>query len=179
MIKILKEDAQYKYLYRAISPVICKVEEGGSLFRDDYEALGHVEELSTAVESEMKAMGSKGLAEYLSDYHKNIYGKIESIKVKLRVRDDKVVAHTIIASNEQLNDITLKELKEYITGQFSDGWGEGFEQRAIDDFDYEIEDEYYDEEEEEFVTDSYTETGYVYYSFWSSDSDWYINIEEV
>ena len=52
---------------------------------------------------------------------------------------------------EALTDDETEILKDWISGQNSDGWGEGFEQRPID-----------------------TEDGDLYVSFWHSGSDYSI-----
>ena len=55
----------------------------------------------------------------------------------------------------ELTPEELAELKDYISGQASDGWGEGFEQRPID-----------------------TDQGEVYVHLWSFDRDWSIQTEQ-
>lgn len=52
--------------------------------------------------------------------------------------------------DRKLNQKEIDTLKDYLSGQYSDGWGEGFEQTPIDDW---------------------------YISTWSSDPDWEISLK--
>ena len=105
-----------------------------------------------------------GLVQYFDDhtiakaFTKTTFVTVEKLKVK-----DKFqlmgVCYCILDEDaektENLLDNIIEEIKKNITGQYSDGWGEGFEQKVIETFD-----------------------GGVYVSFWSSDDDWNIEVQK-
>lgn len=81
------------------------------------------------------ALGSEdGKPCNLMDYfHGNpaIAEKVESAVVSVKEADGVLYGCTTLWLKELLEADELTELCEYITGQYSDGWGEGFEQREI------------------------------------------------
>lgn len=70
----------------------------------------------------------------LMDYfHGNpaIAEKVESAVVSVKETEGVLYGCTTLQLKEYLEADEMNELCEYITGQYSDGWGEGFEQREI------------------------------------------------
>ena len=61
----------------------------------------------------------------------------------------------ILALNDDLTEKEFEKIKDEITGQASDGWSEGFEQREIS-----------------------TDTGDIYISFWNASNSWSIKTAE-
>lgn len=57
--------------------------------------------------------------------------KVESAVVSVKEEDGVLYGCTTLQLKDFLESAELTELCEYITGQYSDGWGEGFEQRDI------------------------------------------------
>ena len=70
----------------------------------------------------------RGLMLYFSGTE-SIDRKVESVKISVENRDGKLYGVAVCDLKQPLTAVELSELKEYITGQYSDGWGEGFEQR--------------------------------------------------
>ena len=82
------------------------------------------------IREELKRYGEDDLMQYF-DGSESIQGKIQSAVVTIENKDGILYGCTKLELNEFLNPEELKELGDYITGQYSDGWGEGFEQQDI------------------------------------------------
>lgn len=134
-------------------------------------AMSYGDDIAKAAEKSFK---EDKLHEYL-DFPLNT--KVKSMVLRIPY-PTKSVAEIVVMTSESLTDEEKELLLENITGQLSDGWGEGFEQREIasyDTEDYEIEE---DEETGETEEVPYTSKVYVYGQFWWNDErgshKWYI-----
>lgn len=65
------------------------------------------------------------------DRNVSIKEKVTSAVVSVKNVNDVLYGCTTLQLKEFLDADELNELCDYITGQYSDGWGEGFEQREI------------------------------------------------
>ena len=97
----------------------------------NYEAIRYVDNINAALRREdLPAEAERGLMHY---YGKNdeVDRKVRKVTFAAEVRDQKLwgVAECQIAG--ELTPVELTELKEFVSGQASDGFGEGFEQREI------------------------------------------------
>ena len=72
---------------------------------------------------------------------------------------------TVTYSEEPTNDI-LEKTKDWITGQYSDGWGEGLEQQSFSSYEDEDEIEYEDEETGEIYTETEKVEKNIYVKLW-------------
>ena len=83
-----------------------------------------------AIREELERYGEDDLMQYF-DGSESIQGKIQSAVVTIENQEGTLYGCTKLELKEFLNPEELKELGDYITGQYSDGWGEGFEQQDI------------------------------------------------
>ena len=90
------------------------------------------------------------------------YEKLISTKIICEKINNTIFGAAECEVSDDWTDDDTAQLKEYLSGQYSDGWGEGFEQHEIAS--YEEDDEFWDDEDEEYYYD--TTTYYVYVSFW-------------
>lgn len=97
---------------------------------------------------------------------------VKAISAQMYPTDDFKRLIIEIKTMIRLDDNQLERLRDWITGQMSDGWGEGFEQRELDTYS-EIEYEPYYEEDEDGNEIEYEDeieiNYYVYGQVWWSD----------
>ena len=60
-----------------------------------------------------------------------VKAKVLSAIPSVELRDGELMGCTTVRLKEPLDKAEMSALQEYLLGQFSDGWGEGFEQREI------------------------------------------------
>ena len=116
----------FKYVFE--SPILISRYDTTNDIEIESNFLPYFEEcksaLINAVDAEMQELRPRGFAEYLNE---PLNSKINLILVV--VQDS--VAKTFVRAKEKLTEDEIKEIKDYMKGQFSDGWGEGFEQHSF------------------------------------------------
>lgn len=118
---------------------------------DRYDVLAHKDSILAAIVKErMPDEAERGLMKY---YHEDdsVCRKVQSFVFTVEQVQDKLLGVAECRVQGKLTDQELEQLKEYISGQASDGFGEGFEQRGIK-----------------------TADGEINVSLWSSDKSWSI-----
>lgn len=98
---------------------------------------------------------------YLEEDNMLNYFDNEQIKRKLRSIEwhliDEGSGYIEVIANTELSDNELEEISAYISGQNSDGLGEGFEQQDFANYDNALFDEYGNENYELMLEDDYEE----------------------
>ena len=97
----------------------------------NYEAIRYVDSINAALRrEELPAEAERGLMHY---YGKNdeVDRKVRKVTFAAEVRDQKLWGVAECQVTGELTPVELTELKEFVSGQASDGFGEGFEQRDI------------------------------------------------
>lgn len=100
------------------------------------------EEIEEMVATDFEELGPEGLAQYISDKENDLRNSVEAIVGKFDAEKQQLFMICTLKPEVDPKDIitydgsaeyTVEDaLKDYIDGQLSDGWGEGFEQQEIE-----------------------------------------------
>lgn len=92
-----------------------------------YELTDYADAISQQIERE-----GEHLEQYLDAVNEPyLAAHVKSIRISVEERGGELCGCATVVVDEDLTERGWNELQEYLSGQYSDGWGEGFEQRDI------------------------------------------------
>ena len=94
--------------------------DGRAIVGNEAEILAQIEQEGDHLEQYLDTESDPYLASH-----------VKSIVVSVEKRNGSLCGCATVVVDEDLTKRGWKDLKDYLTGQYSDGWGEGFEQRDI------------------------------------------------
>ena len=97
--------------------------------QDGHELLEYETAIRDAVENDTRDFGGDLMQYYQED--DSVRGKVVTAIPSVEVHGNKLCGCLTVELKEPLLDDEQTVLCNYISGQYSDGWGEGFEQRDI------------------------------------------------
>ena len=92
----------------------------------DYE-----ESIQSAVKDSFRGTDGDLMPYFSEKRNPGVKAKVLSAIPSVELRDGELMGCTTVRLKEPLDKTEMSALQEYLLGQFSDGWGEGFEQREI------------------------------------------------
>jgi len=154
----MKNELQSLRLFSPLFPHIYRKNEWGDYENepeklDASELLEYEDAILERIEKEkLPDEDERGLAVYLDDA---LGQKVHSIHPSVEEWNGELWGVTEVQTHGTLSPSELAELTDWLSGQFSDGWGEGFEQREIK-----------------------VDDGELYLSFWDSSDRFFIKPED-
>ena len=130
----MKNELQSLRFFSPLFPHLYRKNEWGDLddYREDLsagEVLEYEDEILAHIQKEkLPDEGERGLAVYLDD---DLSQKVYSINPSVEEWNGELWGVTEVQTHGTLSPSELAELTEWLSSQFSDGWGEGMEQREI------------------------------------------------
>ena len=112
-----------------------------------FELADYEESIQSAITASLKGSGGDLMPYFSEQRNPGVKAKVLSAIPSVELRDGELMGCTTVRLKEPLDNAEMSALQEYLLGQFSDGWGEGFEQWEI-----------------------YTDDGTLYVHFWNEDS---------
>ena len=96
-----------------------------------FELADYEESIRSAVKDSFRGTGGDLMPYFSEKRNPGVKAKVLSAIPSVELRDGELMGCTTVRLKEPLDKTEMSALQEYLLGQFSDGWGEGFEQREI------------------------------------------------
>ena len=96
-----------------------------------FELANYEESIQSAITASLKGSGGDLMPYFSEQRNPGVKAKVLSAIPSVELRDGELMGCTTVRLKEPLDKAEMSALQEYLLGQFSDGWGEGFEQREI------------------------------------------------
>ena len=96
-----------------------------------FELADYEESIQSAITASLKGSGGDLMPYFSGQRNPGVKAKVLSAIPSVELRDGELMGCTTVRLKEPLDKAEMSALQEYLLGQFSDGWGEGFEQREI------------------------------------------------
>ena len=91
----------------------------------------YVDSIQKAVKQRSSDDGGNLMLYFGEERNPNVKAKTLSAIPSVEIRGDELKGCTTVRLKEPLTGPEMQDLQDYLKGQFSDGWGEGFEQQEI------------------------------------------------
>ena len=91
----------------------------------------YADSIQKAVEQRSSDDGGNLMLYFDEDRNPSVKAKVLSAVPSVEIRNGELMGCTTVQMKTPLDDGEMSALQEYLLGQFSDGWGEGFEQQEI------------------------------------------------
>ena len=139
--------------------------------------LNLIKEINKSIGVSLEEEGEVGLAKYPPDgIDKSI---LLSIKPKVVLFGNEPYCRCEVVTSRELTNEEIEIIEDDLLGQYSDGWGECFEQNAIYSFDMTYEEDEYNEDDDEYYTETYDFVSDVYVKFWLEKQENSFNIYKI
>ena len=106
-------------------------EEDDLVQMDGSDLARYEDSIREYVQKENEWLKDGNLACYMGDTPHGLKEKVLRIQPDVAVQEGKLYGCTVLEFKEEPREREWNALLDYISGQYSDGWGEGFEQRDI------------------------------------------------
>ena len=98
---------------------------------DGHDLTDYESSIRECIEKEKESLDDGGnLAPYIDESLLGLRENVLRIEPDVVVYEEKLCGCAIVELKQELSERDWNSLLDYISGQYSDGWGEGFEQRV-------------------------------------------------
>src|SRR5699024_10873534 len=146
--------------FKLYSPLTAEFLPDGSEFWQEDELVElsgyELSDYAVAISEQIEREGDH-LEQYLDDENDPyLAAHVKSIRISVEERGEELCGCATVVVDEDLTERGWNDMQGYLSGQYSDGWGEGFEQRDIQVEDGNLNVHFWQEEHFAFAVEQVT-----------------------